>query len=45
MELTKEEQDLYDIGYRKCGLCDCWGKPVNHHDDCSICAKAQYGDE
>ena len=44
-ELTPQEQDLYDKGYRLCGLCGCWDTPVNHHDDCFICAKAQYGDE
>jgi len=40
----EEEQKLYDLGYRRCGLCGWWERPVNHHDDCLICAKAQYGD-
>ena len=40
----EEEQKLYDLGYRRCGLCGCWERPVNHHDDCLICAKAKYGD-
>ena len=40
----EEEQKLYDLGYRRCGLCGCWERPVNHHDDCLICAKAQYVD-
>jgi len=44
MHMAEEEQALYDQGYRLCKLCGCWDYPVNRHNDCSICAEAQYGD-
>lgn len=44
-KMSESEQKLYDEGMRRCGLCSCWDWPVNHHNDCSGCAKAQYGDE
>lgn len=43
--ISDEEEQNFNRGLRKCGLCGCWDWPVNHHDDCSICSKAQYGDE
>lgn len=43
-KMSESEQKLYDEGMRRCGLCSCWDWPVNHHNDCSICAKDQYGD-
>lgn len=43
--MSESEQKMYDEGMRECGLCGCWDRPVNHHNDCLICAKAQYGDE
>jgi hypothetical protein len=39
-----EELEGEKMGYKRCGLCGCMDVPVNHHGDCSICAKAQYGD-
>lgn len=38
------EKKMHDKGMRRCGLCGCWDRPVNHHNDCSVCARAQYGD-
>jgi len=32
-------------GLFRCHLCGQYAHPVNHHDDCAPCAKAQYGDE
>jgi hypothetical protein len=29
----------------KCTLCGCWDYPVNHHNDCSLCAQLQYGND
>jgi len=40
----KYEIDCYNKGMDRCGLCGCWDYGVNHHRDCSICAKDQYGD-
>lgn len=28
----------------RCGLCNDDCEPVNHHGDCIICARMQYGD-
>lgn len=45
LEQKVEELEGEKRGLRRCGLCDRMSNPVNHHGDCSICAKAQYGDE
>ena len=44
MDMAEKEQRLYDEGYRVCGLCNQWCVPVTDHNDCYICATAQYGD-
>ena len=45
LERKVEELEGEKIGLKRCGLCGCMDSPVNHHNDCYSCAKAQYGDE
>ena len=38
-DLKQARQGLF-----RCGLCGQYDHPVNHHNDCAGCARAQYGD-
>lgn len=46
VELQQQVEELQGekLGLKRCGLCGTMEYPVNAHNDCYICANAQYAD-